>query len=251
MLRKAGHKAAPDVGNLLLVTLEGDKVVVEHEEKVIDEIIAKHGGKKVSDEIAQHEWDERSYEFRCRELGLGAVPGEVVVPLPAFKDMVNDLYDLKKSMKMEAAIIGIMADRNTVMFMPYFVYDAESMTKSAVSLAFDAKAGDLTYKYGGRPLAGFGLFQAPNLKKVRPDAIGHMKAIKDAIDPKEVMNPGKMFGMKTRFGLPIPISLYDFGMTAMSTVKKIMPKDQMVDKKAKQLEQEELEKEKSEQYKTK
>ena len=60
MLRKAGHKAAPDAGNLLLVTLEGDKVVVEHEEKVIDAIIAKHGGKKVSDDIAQHEWDETS-----------------------------------------------------------------------------------------------------------------------------------------------------------------------------------------------
>ena len=71
----------PTWARSLLVTLEGDKAVVDYEEKVIDEIAAKHGGDKQSNEIAQHEWDERCYEFRCRELGLGSVPMEVLVPV--------------------------------------------------------------------------------------------------------------------------------------------------------------------------
>jgi glycolate oxidase len=247
-LRKV-HPNAPDVGSLLLVTLEGDKAVVEHEEKVIDEIAAKYGGVKQSEALATHEWDERSYEFRSREVGLGSVPMEVLVPTSAYSAMVNDLYGLLDSMKMEGAIIGIMADRNTVMFMPYYMYDAESLPKSMTSLSFNYKCGELAYKNNGRMLGGFGLFFASLLKNVRGEGYAVEVAIKKALDPKEIMNPGKLLGMKTRFGMPIGPGLLGFGMGAMAAVKKIMPGDKNVDDKAKDFEIEELQRERFEQHK--
>ena len=159
-LRKLGKN--PEVqGSALIVVLEGDKDVVELEEKKVDEIVAKYGGKKLSYEVAEHEWDERSYEFRVRQLGLGSVPMEVLVPTYSFGKMTNDLYDLLKSMKMEGGIIGIMADRNTVMFMPYYVYDSTSLTKSVTSLSFNYKCGDLAKANGGRMLGGFERSSAP------------------------------------------------------------------------------------------
>lgn len=238
-LKKIGHHP-PAEASLLLITLEGDKAVVEHEEKVIDDIVAKYGGKKMADEVAQHEWDERCYEFRCRELGLGSVPMEVLVPVSSYAAMTNDLYDLMRSMKMEGAIIGIMADRNTVMFMPYYIYDAESLSKSVTSLSFNFKCGDLAYKHGGRMLGGFGLFFGPLLKKVRGEGYAVETAIKNAIDPKEIMNPGKLLGMKTRFGLPVGPGLLGFGLDSMAVVKKILPGDKNVEKKAEALEMEEI-----------
>ncbi len=246
-LRKV-HPNAPDVGSLLLVTLEGDKTVVDYEEKVIDEIAARHGGVKQSAEMAQHEWDERSYEFRVRELGLGSVPMEVLVPVSSYAAMTNDMYDLMKSMKMEGAIIGIMADRNTVMFMPYFIYDAESLTKSVTSLSFNYKCGDLAYKNKGRMLSGFGLFFASTLKKVRGEGYAVEMAIKKALDPKEIMNTGKLLGMKV-YNIPIGEGMLGFGMGAMAAVKKVMPADKNVDEKAKEFALEELEKERFEQHK--
>jgi len=242
MLRKMGRHA-PNEGNLLLITLEGDKVVVDHEEQIIDAIVQKHGGRKVSEEVAKHEWDERSYEFRCREIGLGAIPGEVVVPVSAFSDMAKGVYGLMNSMKMEVAIIGILADRNTAMFMPYYLFDPESLTKTMTSLSFNAKTSDIAYKFGGRP-TGFGIFFSPNLKKIRGDSYEHLKTIKKALDPNDIMNPGKMLGMKTRFGLPVGSGVFDFGMTAMATVKKVMPRDKIVDKKAQEYVLEKAEKEK-------
>jgi len=247
-LRKI-HPHAPDVGSLLLITLEGDKAVVEHEEAVIDAIVEKYGGKKTSDEVAKHEWDERSYEFRVREMGLGSVPMEVLVPTSSYGAMVNDMYALFDSMKMEGAIIGIMADRNTVMFMPYFVYDAESLSKSTTSLSFAVKCGELAVKHGGRQLGGFGLFFGSMLKPTRGTGYDVIVTIKNALDPNEIMNPGKLLGMKTRFGMKVGPGLMGFGMSAMATAKKLMPADNMVDKKSKSFEQEELEKSKLEQHK--
>ncbi len=224
-LKKIG-KEVPEGASLLLITLEGDKDAVAYEEKVIDGIISKYGGKKEADELGQHEWDERCYEYRCNELGLGSIPGEVLVPISKFTDMSKDLYSLMDKMKMEGAIVGIMADRNTAMFMPYYLYDKGSMTKTMTSLSFDYEAGELAKSHGGRMVAGFGIFFGSLLKVVRGNGYVVEKGIKNVIDPNEIMNPGKLLGMKTRFGLPIGPGLLGFGMGAMVTVKKIRPKGQ-------------------------
>ncbi len=247
-IRKTGHNA-PDVGCLLLVTFEGDKEIVEYEEKVVDAIVAKYGGKKESYELAMHEWDERCYEQRPAELGLGLSASEVLVPTNVFTTTVKGLYDLIESMKMEGCIIGIMVDRNTVMLMPIFLFDKESLTKSMISLSFAYKAGDVAKELGGRMLGGFGMLMGSQMKTLRGDGYKVQVAMKNAIDPREIMNPGKLLGMKTRFGLPVGPNLMGFGMGAMATVKKLMPADNMVEQKASELEKEELEKERFEQHK--
>ena len=174
---------------------------------------------------------------------------EVLVPTYSFGKMTNDLYDLLKSMKMEGGIIGIMADRNTVMFMPYYVYDSTSLTKSVTSLSFNYKCGDLAKANGGRMLGGFGLFFGSLLKGVRGPGYDVIVSIKNALDPQEIMNPGKLLGMKTRFGLPVGPGMLGFGMGAMAAVKKILPGDKNIDEKSQEFAMEELEKEKAEQYK--
>ncbi|MBI0584178.1 MAG: FAD-binding oxidoreductase [Methanomassiliicoccus sp.] len=246
-LGKIGHHA-PKVGCLWLVTLEGDKAICDYEEKIIDEIVAKHGGKKESSELAQHEWDERSYEYRTSMLGLGTSASEILVPVSAYADAVNGLYDLMDKMKMEGAIIGVAVDRNSIMLMPYYLFDKESLTKSMTSLSFAFKAGEVAKDVGGRLMGGFGLFMSSQLKPLRGEGYNVQVAIKNALDPKEIMNPGKLLGMETRFKLPVTAGLFGVGMGAMSVVKKVLPKDNMIDEKSKELALEELEKERFEQH---
>jgi len=247
-LRKIGHEA-PEVGCLWLVTLEGDKAMVEYEEKIVDDIVAKHGGKKESYELGQHEWDERCYEYRTSMLGLGTSASEILVPVSAYSDAVKGLYELMDSMKMEGAIIGVAVDRNSTMLMPYYLFDKESMSKSMTSLSFAFKAGDVAKKLGGRLMGGFGLFMSSQLKPLRGEGYEVQVAIKKALDPKEIMNPGKLLGMKTRFKLPVGPGLFGVGMSAMSIAKKVLPADKMIDEKSEELAREELENERFEQHK--
>lgn len=174
---------------------------------------------------------------------------EVIVPVHSFAKMTKDMYELMDSMKMEGGIIGIMADRNTAMFMPYYVYNTESMSKSVSSLSFNFQCGELAKANGGRMLGGFGLFFGSLLSQVRGDGYKIETAIKKAIDPEEIMNPGKLLGMETRFGLAVTPEMLGFGMSALSALKKIMGKDNNFDKRAEAYELEELEKAKLEQYK--
>ncbi|OPY31749.1 MAG: glycolate oxidase subunit GlcD [Methanomassiliicoccales archaeon PtaU1.Bin124] len=228
MLRKIG-KHAPEVGAMITITLEGAKEVVAYEEKVIEEIFIKAGAKRMDDAIAQHEWDERCYEFRVREIGLGNIPGEVIVPMDTFSTFTDRLYKLMDDLKMTGAIIGIIADRNTIMFMPYYLTDFDNLI-NLTSFGFNAKFNDLAYEFGGRPM-GFGAFFAPNLDRVRGPGAKYIRQIKTTLDPKDIINPGKMVGMSIRGNIKISPVLYELGMGAMGVAKKMLPRDHLVEDK--------------------
>jgi len=243
LLRKIG-KHAPEVGSLINIELEGAKETVAYEEKVIDEIMTKHGAKRVSDEIAQHEWEERCYEYRVREIGLGCIPGEVIVPLKDFAAFTKDTEALMKQLNMTGAIIGTVADRNTVMFMPYYLTDFDNYV-NFTAFGFNAKFSEIAYKYGGRPL-GFGSFFAPNLDRIRGPGAKYIRQIKTTFDPNDIMNPGKLVGMSMRGNVKIPNALYELGMTAMGVAKEVLPKSSEVEDRIEALNQERAIKERAE-----
>ncbi len=226
-LERIGKHVATD-GAVLNLVLEGAKGQVDWENGVINELIAKHGGKRLTDEDAMHEWEENPYEFRVREVGVSAALAEVVVPLTEFRDMVQELYELIRSMKMEASIIGMMGDRNTVLLMPYYLYVEKKLIKSMASLSFGAKVGNLAMEHKGRPL-GFGLFYAQNLKRIRGEGANLMWDLKTTIDPHDIINPGKMLEGLMRFGIGMPGFGMRMGMGVMAVGKKVLTKDKALD----------------------
>jgi glycolate oxidase len=241
MLRKAG-KHAPEVTSLITLELEGDEAMVNYEEEAIDALLVeKFGAKKLSSEYAEHEWEERCYEFRAREMGLGHIPGEVVVPLKDFSEFTKKTIALMDEFNMQGGMTGMVADRNTVMFMPYYFFDP-SDPLSMTSFAFNKKFADLSMDYGGRSL-GFGMFFASTLKPIRGEGVKYMKRIKDALDPKDIINPGTLLATVTRQNITIPTQLFNLGMTLMATAKKMIPKEDVVGEKAREYEVERAKKE--------
>jgi len=228
-LRAIG-KHAPDVGCLITMALTGTKASVDVEEKLIDEVMASEGGKKEPKELAEHEWAERSYEFRVREIGAGAIPGEILVPIEKFDDVLKDMRDLVAKLKLVAPTIGTVADNATVMLMPYYLTDEHKLVRSVSAMGFGKKLGDIAFKHGGRPV-GLGIFFAANLDKYRgKEGAKFIRSIKQMIDPKGIMNPGKLVATGTRFGISMPAFMMNFGMNAMAAVKRILPRDRIGEK---------------------
>lgn len=215
---------APDVGAMLNIALEGDKEVLDFEEKALDKMIATGKGEKMPEEISRHEWDERYYELRTKRAGPSAALVEAFIPVSKMANMLPDFYKLTKKMKLRVAITGMMGDRNSVLFMPYYLSDERKLIRNMLSLSFVKKLGDLAYKHDGRP-AGLGLFFSGNVKKMYGKGSNTMYDIKTAMDPYDIMNPGKTLEGLTRFGVPIPPFAMNIGMSMMSGVKRILPKD--------------------------
>ena len=221
-LRELGHGDAPD-GSMLNIALEGPEELIDYEEGVLDRITK--GAKKESVELSMHEWDERSYELRAKRLGPSAILGEAFVPTTRMDEAIDHIYTLIKKMKLKAAITGMVPDRNSVVFMPYYLTDERKLIKSMVSLGFMGKLAGIGFKDGGRP-SGLGLFFAYNLRKLHGGvAYGTMHDLKSSLDPCDIMNPGKLTEGQTRFGFPLPGAVLPLGMSVMKLVKGILPKD--------------------------
>lgn len=228
-LRAIG-KHAPEVGTLVTCALTGPKASVDIEEARLDEVMSSVGGKKESKELAAHEWEERNYEFRLREMGVGAIPGEILVPLDRFEVVVEQMRKLIQQLKLKAPTIGTLVDQNTAMLMPYYLTDEHKLVASTAAMGFAKRLGDIAMENGGRPV-GLGIFFASNLAKYRgKEGANLIREIKKTIDPNDIMNPGKMVETGTRFGFAMPAVLMSLGMHLMGSVKRILPRDRIGEK---------------------
>ena len=222
------HKAgihAPDVTNVFLVTFQGDKEHNDLGEAFADAVAENHGGRKVATEIAAHEWEERCYEFRARKVGVGEIPAEVIVPAHNWGEYVDVCYEGFEEMKMDVGgIIGVMVDRSTTLFMPYYFKDDELMT-GMLPFGFNFYMGDRAAEYGGRS-TGLGVFFAWQLDVIHNVATTtKMRELKTVLDHHDVVNPGHVVCGKTRFGISLGKPIMSLGSIMLQTMKKMFPKD--------------------------
>ena len=222
--RKAGIHA-PDVTNIFLVTFQGDAAHNDLGEAFADAAAEKNGGRKVAAEICEHEWEERCYEFRARKVGVGEIPAEVIVPAHNWGEYVDVCYKGFDAMNMEpGGIIGVMVDRSTTLFMPYYFKDDEVLT-GMLPFGFNFYMGDKAAEFGGRS-TGLGVFFAWQLDVIHNSAtVKKMRELKTVLDHHDVVNPGHVVCGMTRFGINLGKPIMSMGSMLLQTVKKMFPKD--------------------------
>ena len=222
--RKAGIHA-PDVTNVFLVTFQGDAAHNDLGEQFADAAAEKQGGRKIATEVAEHEWEERCYEFRARKVGVGEIPAEVIVPTHNWGEYVDICYEGFDEMKMEAGgVIGVMVDRSTTLFMPYYFKDDELLT-GMLPFGFNFYMGDRAAEFGGRS-TGLGVFFAWQLDVIHNvPTVKKMRELKTVLDHHDVVNPGHVVCGMTRFGINLGKPIMGMGSIVLQTVKKMFPKD--------------------------
>ena len=222
--RKAGIHA-PDVTNIFLITFQGDAAHNDLGEAFADAAAEKNGGRKVAAEICEHEWEERCYEFRARKVGVGEIPAEVIVPAHNWGEYVDVCYKGFDAMNMEpGGIIGVMVDRSTTLFMPYYFKDDEVLT-GMLPFGFNFYMGDKAAEFGGRS-TGLGVFFAWQLDVIHNSAtVKKMRELKTVLDHHDVVNPGHVVCGMTRFGINLGKPIMSMGSMLLQTVKKMFPKD--------------------------
>ncbi|MEE9152202.1 MAG: FAD-binding oxidoreductase [Thermoplasmata archaeon] len=196
-LLKSMGKPVPSGEIVLCITLEGEKGIIDYGLRKLDEMLTSvEGGMKSCDGKSHEECEECTIEFRGREMRVYPVPGEIFVGLNRFEEAMPKIYGLLNEMKLKAGVIGSMVDRRTVMIMPYYIHEEEERT----FMEFHWRLEKSALEVGGRRV-GLGLYFSSCLCNIHDKgSVDLMRAIKQSIDPDNIMNPGKTICDEDLFG---------------------------------------------------
>lgn len=192
-----------DVKAVLLIEQDGPKEVVERDMKAMARICREQHA--ISVQVAKTE-EEANNLRTARRSALSALARlkpttileDATVPRSQIANMVKAINDIAKKYNVTICTFGHAGDGNLHPTCPTDVRDKDELHR--VEQAFEdifAKAIELGGTITGEH--GVGIMKAPYLEwKLGKEGIAAMQAIKRALDPNNIMNPGKVFAKSTR-----------------------------------------------------
>jgi len=191
-----------DAGALLLLEVDGAAAQVEEEAAAAISVMEKHGA---SDVQAASDAAERDRIWEGRRASLAAlarvrpttVLEDATVPRSRLAEMVAEVNSIAERYSLMIGTFGHAGDGNLHPTILTDERDADEMARveRAVEEIFQA-----ALRLGGTVSGehGIGFSKAHFLPmEMGPAAMGMMRSIKAALDPKGILNPGKVFEAQT------------------------------------------------------
>lgn len=192
-----------DVKAVLLIEQDGPLEVVERDMKKIQDICLQE--QAVSVQVAETELEaealrtaRRSALSALARLKPTTILEDATVPRSEIAKMVKAINEIAVRHNVKICTFGHAGDGNLHPTVPTDARDHEEMER--VEAAFEeifAAAIDLGGTITGEH--GVGVMKAPYLEwKLGAEGIAAMKLVKQAFDPNNIMNPGKIFAKESR-----------------------------------------------------
>lgn len=187
-----------DADALIIVEIDGHPSALEEEAKKCEEICYHQGALNVK--IAKDE-EERQEIWKARkmvspaitQMGPTKISEDATVPRSKIPDMVSKLKEIREKYNLNLVVFGHAGDGN---LHPNIITDKRNIeemkrAENAISEIFETAislGGTLSGEHG------IGILKAPYMEKELGEAgLLMMKKIKEAWDPNNIMNPGKIF----------------------------------------------------------
>lgn len=193
----AGHPAEervllPAAYVLSLAFKKKDGFAVRSE---LTEMIKACEAEILSDRVAKHEWENRFKLMVVKRLGPSLVPSEVIIPLSALGDVMGDIErKVDQPVVKEGVII-----RNGVNGVPEVVilgFIPADQRKFSFNFVYGLVLTimKIAEAHGGRPYSTGLYFSKKADRILGKEKAKKLRAYKAKIDPKGLMNPGKVTG---------------------------------------------------------
>ena len=185
--------------NMLLLEFHGSEEVVNHEAKLAGVILADHGGTGFTFSTDQAErtvlWQARhdaAWAIRAQRADAQIFVTDVCVPISRLADCITQTHADIAASGIFGPIIGHVGDGNFHVIVVVTPDDVEEMHSVE---SFNERLITRALEMGGTCTGehGIGVGKIPYLlRELGPDAVALMRAIKQAVDPMGLMNPGKV-----------------------------------------------------------
>ncbi|MCK1975912.1 FAD-binding protein [Jeotgalicoccus huakuii] len=183
---------------IILIEVDGDEDVLPKELNVIKEALESIGVNDIR--IAESKEDEENL-WRVRKLvspaivtsGYTKISEDATVPLSKIPDMFKKINELKNKYELDIVVFGHAGDGNL-----HPSINTNMRDQSEVSRVEDAieEIFDYAIELGGTLSGEHGIGTMKRAffeREVGQDGLELQKAIKKAMDPKNILNPGKIF----------------------------------------------------------
>ncbi|MDD3398267.1 MAG: FAD-binding oxidoreductase [Candidatus Methanomethylophilaceae archaeon] len=199
-VNKALGNPLPDCKALCMIEVDGEPEIVEKELKIVEEVARSEGAITVEathDRKAMNRWNNSRKAIMTSLAALRpgyssvSLADDMVLPISKIPAAVVAYQRIAEKYDVTVATYGHAADGNLHTKMLLDPNDADSWQRGekAVDEIFEA-----TLALGGSVTGehGVGISKAPNFHKERSSVIPTMVEIKKAMDPKNILNPGKL-----------------------------------------------------------
>lgn len=215
--KKAGLHV-PSAQNLVTIVLEGTGASLDSDIKKMRKIMGAHGGQELAQEIADEEWAGRYYAMRHKSAGPNLLGGEFSSSISQLTEAVSRINKLAKAKNITIGIHGTLG-LNEVLFLPQVLSDERKKFRYLTMMSLVKDLNDMSLELGGVPY-GAGLFNAFYVKEIHGKKYTELVRLKKQLDPRKVMNPGKVIHCMTRFRIALPKFAYGTAMLGLSLFVK-------------------------------
>jgi FAD/FMN-containing dehydrogenase/NAD-dependent dihydropyrimidine dehydrogenase PreA subunit len=144
--------------------------------------------------VAGYLWNERLFGMKTKRLGPTILASEVVIPITAAAAFVATAKKLGRRFAVEICIDSYIIDEHRALIMSTFLCDSRSR-RYYVDLPLATMLTHAAVKLGAEPY-GLGLWNAAFINYLHSRAKQRdLKAYKAKVDPNNILNPGKYFGV--------------------------------------------------------
>ena len=200
-VNKCMNVGLPDVAAICMIEVDGHPAAVEDELKIVEEICKQSGAVSTEASKDKKRIDYWTYARKAIMPSLSrygekfvsvALADDMSVPISKIPEAVVAFQRIAEENGVVIGTYGHSADGNlhTKMLVEPGSDDSWRRGEKAVGQIFDKVlelGGTVTGEHG------VSITKAPYMKKERADSLETMRKIKKALDPRNIMNPGKMF----------------------------------------------------------
>lgn len=188
----------PDVEAMLLIEVDGPKDGLERDGRIVEAICKEHGATDFraaegKDEVKKLWEARRSISASLYRIKPNKINEDIVVPRSKIPELVEGLGRISAARGVLIASFGHAGDGNIHVNV---MYDKKSAKEAQDADAAVTDVFKLTIELGGTISGEHGVGNAKQKyieMELTPAVIAAMKSIKAALDPRGILNPGKIF----------------------------------------------------------
>ena len=181
-------------GEAVIVSIEG-----EVPEGKFQSFIKAAGLKEEKEFLARYMWNERFFPMKIRKFGPGMLGTEVLMPVSRLPDGLKQARSMSKKLDVDPLFEIHFLEGGWALLLCFYMTDQGNTISYMLDAAKSMLLSRLLIDLGAKPYS-IGVWNNPFSSAEGREKIAKLKKAKSALDPKGVMNSGKMFALSGRLG---------------------------------------------------